>query len=152
MGGIINVCVLYGEAVAEQCANIECSPEDKNNITDTQSFSDRIVYIKIPYVLDFNTEAKIYKNVFGNQIENAFLPRVLQNFAKVIISSRLNLKSDSLLEWIDKPEKYALYCDSNLQLLKMDIYTGHIPTWLSDEDRKKFTVFICHFSSFCLHK
>jgi predicted Ser/Thr protein kinase len=115
------------------------NPEDQVNITDTQSFSDRIIYIKIPYVLDYNTEAKIYKNIFGDQIENNFLPRVLQNFAKVIISSRLQLKSESLLEWIDRPEKYASYCDNNLQLLKMDIYAGHIPTWLSDEDRKKFT-------------
>jgi energy-coupling factor transporter ATP-binding protein EcfA2 len=70
------------------------NPEDQDNITGTQSFSDRIIYIKIPYVLDYNTEAKIYKNVFGDRIENNFLPRVLQNFAKVIISSRLNIKSD----------------------------------------------------------
>ncbi len=115
------------------------NPEDQDNITGTQSFSDRIIYIKIPYVLDYNTEAKIYKNVFGGRIENSFLPRVLQNFAKVIISSRLNIKSDSLLEWIEKPEKYAVYCDKNLQLLKMDIYAGHIPTWLSEEDHKRFT-------------
>jgi predicted Ser/Thr protein kinase len=115
------------------------NPEDQENITEPQSFSDRITYIKIPYVLDYNTEVKIYKNVFGNQIENDFLPRVLQNFAKVIISSRLKLKSESLQDWIDNPAKYAPYCDSNLQLLKMDIYTGHIPTWLSDEDRKAFT-------------
>ena len=31
------------------------------------------------------------------------------------------------LEWIGDPEKYQLYCDENLQLLKMEIYTGHIP-------------------------
>ncbi len=115
------------------------NPEDQDNITGTQSFSDRIIYIKIPYVLDYNTEAKIYKNVFGDRIETNFLPRVLQNFAKVIISSRLNIKSDSLLEWIEKPEKYEVYCDKNLQLLKMDIYAGQIPAWLSEKDRKRFT-------------
>jgi hypothetical protein len=31
------------------------------------------------------------------------------------------------------------YCDQNLHLLKMDIYAGHIPSWLTEEDRKKFT-------------
>lgn len=115
------------------------NPEDKKNIGGTQSFSDRITYIKIPYVLDYNTEVKIYKNIFGDIIEKSFLPRVLQNFAKVIISSRLAPKSEGLIEWIGEPEKYSLYCDRNLQLLKMDIYTGHIPQWLTDEDRKRFT-------------
>jgi predicted Ser/Thr protein kinase len=115
------------------------NPEDQEHTTDTQSFSDRITYIKIPYVLDYNTEVKIYKNVFGDQIETYFLPRVLENFAKVIISSRLRPKSEGLQEWIEDPGKYRLYCDHNLQLLKMDIYTGFIPPWLSEEDRKSFT-------------
>jgi hypothetical protein len=51
----------------------------------------------------------------------------------------LNIKSEALLEWIDDPNRYNLYCDENLQLLKMEIYTGHIPTWLTEEDRKRFT-------------
>jgi len=115
------------------------NPEDQENVVDTQSFSDRITYIKIPYVLDYNTEVKIYKNVFGDQIETCFLPRVLQNFAKVIISTRLKQESEGLQEWIGDSEKYSLYCDKNLQLLKMDIYTGFIPPWLTEEDRKSFT-------------
>lgn len=115
------------------------NPEDQENIAETQSFSDRITYIKIPYVLDYTTEVKIYKNVFGDQIESYFLPRVLENFAKVIISSRLNSRSEGLQEWIEDPGRYRLYCDRNLQLLKMDIYTGHIPPWLSEDDRKNFT-------------
>ncbi|MBW1902625.1 MAG: serine protein kinase PrkA [Deltaproteobacteria bacterium] len=115
------------------------NPEDKEHIKDLQSFTDRIEYINIPYVLDENTEAEIYRNIFGKHIESNFLPRVLENFARVIISSRLNLKSEALLEWIGKPEKYKLYCDENLQLLKMAIYSGHIPSWLSEEDRKQFT-------------
>lgn len=114
------------------------NPEDQVSISETQSFSDRISYIKIPYVLDYNTEVKIYKNVYGDQIESYFLPRVLENFAKVIISSRLNLKSEGIHEWIADLNKYRPYCDRNLLLLKMDIYTGHIPSWLSDEDRKSF--------------
>ena len=115
------------------------NPEDKSNIEGIQSFSDRIVYIKIPYVLDFQTEVEIYRNIFGRLIGDRFLPRVLDNFARVIVSTRLQAKSEALLEWVGDPKKYALYCDENLHLLKMEIYTGHIPTWLSEEDRKGFT-------------
>ena len=113
--------------------------EDKKNIQDFQSFSDRIEYINIPYVLDINTEIDIYRNIFGKQIDESFLPRVLLNFSRVIISSRLALKSDALLEWIGDPQKYRLYCDENLLLLKMELFTGNIPSWLTEEDRKKFT-------------
>jgi len=115
------------------------NPEDEDNIQDAQSFSDRIIRIQIPYVLDYNTEVKIYKSVFGDKIAESFLPRVLQNFAKVIISSRLKPSSEAMTEWIGDPRKYSLYCDQNLHLLKMDIYTGLIPRWLSEEDRKEFT-------------
>jgi len=115
------------------------NPEDKSKLKDFQSFSDRIESITIPYVLDLNTEVEIYRNIFGKHIDDNFLPRVLHNFARVIISSRLNTKSEALLEWIGNPDKYSQYCDENLQLLKMEIYTGFIPPWLSEEDRKKFT-------------
>ncbi|SPD76439.1 putative serine protein kinase, PrkA [uncultured Desulfobacterium sp.] len=115
------------------------NPEDKEHIKDLQSFADRIEYIQIPYVLDVNTEVEIYRNIFGKRIDASFLPRVLRSFARVIISSRLNLKSEAMLEWIGEPEKYKLYCDENLLLLKMAIYSGVIPSWLTEEDRKKFT-------------
>ncbi|MCK4760710.1 MAG: serine protein kinase PrkA [Candidatus Aminicenantes bacterium] len=115
------------------------NPEDKKNIADIQSFLDRIQYIKIPYVLDIRTEVEIYRNIFGKHIDANFLPKVLHNFARVIISSRLKEKSEALLEWIIDPKKYALYCDKNLQLLKMEIYTGNIPAWLSEDDLRAFT-------------
>jgi predicted Ser/Thr protein kinase len=115
------------------------NPEDQKNIQDFQSFSDRIEYINIPYVMDLNTEVEIYRNIFGKHIDDGFLPRVLHNFVRVIISTRLNKRSDALLEWIGDPGKYRLYCDENLQLLKMEIYTGHIPNWLEEEDRKQLT-------------
>jgi predicted Ser/Thr protein kinase len=115
------------------------NPEDKKNIAGLKSFLDRIEYVNIPYVMDLNTEVEIYRNIFGKHIDGSFLPRVLHNFARVIISTRLNTKSEGLLEWIGKPEKYKLYCDENLQLLKMEIYTGHIPPWLSEEDTKALT-------------
>lgn len=115
------------------------NPEDKKNIESYQSFLDRIEYIKIPYILDLNTEVEIYRTVFGKQIEHSFLPRVLHNFARIIISSRMRERSLAMHEWIPEPHRYSQYCDFNLQLLKMEIYTGHIPAWLSEEDRKKLT-------------
>lgn len=115
------------------------NPEDKKNIETIQSFSDRIEYIKIPYVLDLNTEVEIYRNIFGKHIDLNFLPRVLHNFARIIISSRLSSRSEAMLEWIETPSRYQLYCDENLQLLKMEIYTGYIPSWLNEEDRKALT-------------
>jgi len=114
------------------------NPEDQRNIKEFKSFSDRIEYINIPYVMDLHTEVKIYSSTFG-KINDRFLPRVLNNFARVIISSRLNTRSEALLEWIGDPKKYRLYCDENLQLLKMEIYSGVIPSWLSEEERKNLT-------------
>jgi len=115
------------------------NPEDKKDVQLFHSFSDRIEYIKISYVLDLNTEVEIYRNIFGRHMQDAFIPRVLHNFARTIISSRLNLKSEAMQEWIGDPSRYRLYCDENLQLLKMEIYTGHIPPWLIEEDRKNLT-------------
>jgi len=115
------------------------NPEDNKNIRGFQSLTDRIEFINISYVLDSATEVKIYENTFGRHIGESFLPRVLENFARVIISSRLNEKSPALLDWIGDPKKYNLYCDENLHLLKMAIYTGLIPAWLDEEDRKNFT-------------
>lgn len=113
------------------------NPEDEKAIEGFQSFSDRIEFINTPYVMDLNTEVDIYRNIFGKHIDEVFLPRVLHNFARVIISTRMARSSEALLEWIGDPAKYELYCDANLQLLKMEFYTGHIPTWLREEDRKR---------------
>jgi predicted Ser/Thr protein kinase len=115
------------------------NPEDEKNIQGFQSFLDRVEYIKIPYVMDLSTEVEIYRNIFGRHIDEHFLPRVLHNFARVIISTRMNARSEAMLEWIEDPSKYQLYCDENLQLLKMEIYTGYIPNWLSEKDRKRLT-------------
>ena len=115
------------------------NPEDEKEIKDIRSLLGRIEYVKIPYVMDFRTEVEIYRNIFGKHIDKDFLPRVLNNFARVIISSRLDIKSEALLEWIGDPKKYGAYCDSNLQLLKMELYAGYVPAWLSEEDRKSLT-------------
>jgi predicted Ser/Thr protein kinase len=115
------------------------NPEDQRSIKEFKSFTDRIEYINIPYVMDITTEIKIYKHTFGHSVQDYFLPRVLLNFARVIISSRLSTRSDALLDWITEPKKYNLFCDENLQLLKMDIYAGKIPAWLSEDDRKRLS-------------
>ena len=44
-----------------------------------------------------------------------------------------------MAEWIGHPARYNSYCDENLQLLKMEIYTGNIPEWLQQSDRKGLT-------------
>lgn len=115
------------------------NPEDKKNVSDIPSFSDRIEYIRIPYVMDLRTEVEIYRSIFGKQIDEKFLPRILHNFARVIISSRLMTRSEALLEWIGDPEPYRRYCDKNLHLLKMELYTGRVPDWLSEEHKKQLT-------------
>lgn len=114
------------------------NPEDKKNVSGIHSFLDRIEYIKIPYILDIRTEVEIYKGIFGKHIEASFLPKVLHNFARVIVASRLNKRSEALLEWINDPKKYELYCDRDLHLLKMEIYTGYIPAWLTEDDVREF--------------
>src|SRR3989339_348164 len=75
----------------------------------------------------------------GEQIEQQFLPGVLENFAKIVVSSRLNIKSEPLKKWINSPERYANYTDKDMLLLKMEIYGGKIPDWLSKEDKNNFT-------------
>jgi predicted Ser/Thr protein kinase len=115
------------------------NPEDRRVITDLQAFSDRIEFINIPYILDLKTEVEIYREIFGRHINESFLPRVLHNFARVIIATRLRTKSEAMLEWIPDPSQYELFCDSHLQLLKMEIFTGYIPPWLKEEDVAAFT-------------
>ncbi|MFA7404783.1 MAG: serine protein kinase PrkA [Pelobacteraceae bacterium] len=115
------------------------NPEDEKTIEGFQSFTDRIEFINIPYVMDLNTEVEIYRNIFGKHIDESFIPRVLHNFARTIISTRMNLTSEAMLEWIGDPDQYGQYCDENLQLLKMECYTGNIPAWLTEEDRKRLT-------------
>ena len=112
------------------------NPEDKRSIRDLPSFEDRIQYIDIPYVLDIKTEVKIYNNIFGRHIEGSFLPMVLENFARIIICTRIGKKSPALTLWIKDPLKYKNYCDDQLLLLKMELFSGNVPKWLGEEDVK----------------
>ena len=115
------------------------NPEDEDSIKNLPSLSDRIEFIKIPYILDLRTEVEIYRNIFDRHIDDNFLPRVMHNFARIIISTRLKRNSTAMKEWITEPERYSKYCDKNLHLLKMEIYTGNIPAWLEEDDRKALT-------------
>lgn len=115
------------------------NPEDKEVIKKMESFQGRIQYNKVPYVLEPSVEVNIYRNIFGEQVSSSFLPRVLENFAKVIIASRMNPDCKPLKEWIPDITKYKKFCDENGLLLRMKIYGGVIPEWLSEEDKRKFT-------------
>lgn len=113
------------------------NPEDKKNLIDFPSFEDRIRYIDIPYVLDWRTEVKIYMDIFGRHIDGSFLPMVLDNFARIIVCTRSQKKSPALEAWIPQPEKYKNFCDDQLMLLKMELFSGNIPKWLDDDDVRR---------------
>jgi len=80
----------------------------------------------------------IYKNKFGDEIETRFLPGVLENFAKIIIASRLRFDSPTIKKWIKNISNYEKYLDENNLLLKMELYKGKIPDWITEEDAKNF--------------
>lgn len=117
------------------------NPEDNKMIEqeNMESLKGRIKYNKIPFVLEPFTEVKIYTSIFGGAVKQAFLPRVLENFSRVIIASRMNTECPELVKWISDIGKYKRYCDENGLLLRMEIYSGVIPDWLSEEDKRKFT-------------
>lgn len=114
------------------------NPEDKKTLDSMESLKGRIKSNKIPFVLESAAEVNIYRSVLGQQVDKYFLPGVLGNFAKVIIASRMNKDSQPLKEWIPNFKEYEKYCDANGLLLRMSIFGGIIPDWLSDNDRKKF--------------
>jgi len=115
------------------------NPTDKAHYEQIPSFKDRVMTIKIPYILDYNTEVDIYRNKFGENISDKFVPLVLENFAKIILSTRMNISNSVVKKWITNQVKYNKYADKDLLLLKMDIYTGKIPTWLHEDDIKKLS-------------
>ena len=120
------------------------NPEDLDNIAKRKeqdnpemdlSLKDRIHEIMVPYVLDFNTEIRIYANTFGEQIKLRFMPHVLDNFAKIVVSSRMKRTAGPVKEWITDFSPYEGFCDPDFLLLKMDLYSGLIPEWLKKSDR-----------------
>ncbi len=113
------------------------NPGDKKHYADIPSFKDRVISLNVPYVLDYRTEVRIYKNKFGESIAAKFLPQVLENVARIIVSSRLNEDSPAVRKWIRSRDRYYKYLDDNYLLLRMEIYSGNTPNWLSEEDLKR---------------
>jgi len=114
------------------------NPQDKEFIDKTKSLKDRSLYIKMPYILDYTTEVQIYKNIRGESLKTCFFPLVLDNFARIIIASRMEKNSENLKEWIGNSRRYSKICDEELLILKMELYSGNIPEWIHEEDRRKF--------------
>lgn len=115
------------------------NPQDFDVINEEKSFRDRVINIPIPYVRDYKTEVDIYRNSYGRSVFAAFMPRVLTAFAQIIVSSRLNEKSEAVHKWIKNRTPYEKLCDKELLLLQMEIYSGNIPQWLNDEDVRSMT-------------
>ncbi len=114
------------------------NPEDTVHYEEVMSFRDRIVTVNIPYVLDYMTEVSIYKEHFGVEISDKFLPGVLENFGKVIISTRLDKESKAIKKWLGEKNRYSSVLDKDYLLLKMEIYRGIIPEYIIEDDLKKF--------------
>lgn len=119
------------------------NPEDKDALEKdkgSRSLQGRIRYVNISYVLEPRVEVKIYQSIFGQEINSCFLSRVLENFARIIISSRMNPDCPPLRDWIKDMGRYDKYCDREGLLLRMELYSGDFPPWLSDEDKRKLTL------------
>lgn len=133
-----------GEVIEERITSLFfalMNPEDKKLIEEKEmeSFQGRVYWNKIPFVLEPVTELNIYRNIFGGHFDEIALPRVLENFAKVIVASRMYEKCEPLEQWISDISQYERYCDPYGLLLRMSIYSGIIPEWLSEKDRRNFT-------------
>lgn len=68
----------------------------ENHSDMSESFADRIEEIFMNYILDVNTQKKVYYNKFSKDIQKYFLPEVMENFIRLIISTRL--KSENIIK------------------------------------------------------
>ncbi len=110
----------------------------KKKVPNFDSFKDRIFDIEMAYPLDVKTEVQMHESIFGDQIKFRFLPRILDSFARIIISTRMKKKSPALDDWVTDLLAYSDYCDIAGRILRMEIAGGNIPDWLTKEDKKKF--------------
>lgn len=117
------------------------NPEDKKLFEEKklESLQGRIQESKLPFVLEPSTEVNIFLANFGETVRKHFLSGILENFARVIIASRMNEECKPLKEWIPNLTPYSKNCDKQGLLLRMEIYSGVIPEWLNETDKKKFT-------------
>ena len=114
--------------------------DDIDDLCDQESWIDRLESLHMNYILDVETEKKIFRSKFGEEIDKYFMPEILESFIKSILYTRLDRENRAITSnWIKNKSKYTPYCDSGMQLLKLEIYGGKIPQWLTEEDRKNFT-------------
>jgi len=113
------------------------NPEDRKHFSSIKSFQDRIINVRIPYILDYDVILRILKYRFG-KIQKSFLPEVLVSFAKIIVSTRLEKKSETLKNWINNTNSYS-FLDDDFILLKMEFFSGKIPVWLTDKHKSTLT-------------
>ncbi|HNV71265.1 MAG TPA: serine protein kinase PrkA, partial [Candidatus Ozemobacteraceae bacterium] len=57
------------------------------------------------------------------------------HFGRIIVSSRIKKDSKAIKDWIDDDDDYEKCCDPDFLLLKMELYSGRIPDWLTKTDR-----------------
>lgn len=116
------------------------NPEDKKVYEDIKSFQDRIVTIKIPYVLDYNIVIKIHKHRFS-YIPNLFMPEVLESFAIFVVCTRIDRNNEKIKNLIKNKNLYP-FLDKDLLLLKIELLSNNIPNWLTESDKNAIEDFI----------
>ena len=104
-----------------------------------ESFKDRVELLRLARIVDYQTEVKIYKKTFGEDISQRFHPGVLESFARYVVGTRLDDNHDAISAWITDASAYQHRCDKNFKILKMELYSGNKPRWLTKEDYKKFS-------------
>lgn len=115
------------------------NPEDEDSIDD-YALQDRKNVTMMNYILVPYTKSKVFKKIYGDYIEDYFHPGVMDCFSRIIISSRMNTGKNPIRhEWVNNPDHYRGICDLDLLILRMEIYAGNIPDWLTDVDKRNFS-------------
>lgn len=117
---------------------IVTNPDDEYAIEDG-ALEDRKDVTPMNYVLIPKTQSKIFKKIYGENVENNFYPGIIDYFSRIIIATRMNRDVDLFDEWLEDKSPYRSICDKYFLILKMEIYTGNIPEWLKEEDKDRFT-------------
>ena len=116
--------------------------EQKAKFLTEQSYKDRTQKIIVPSLLDYTLEMQVYNANFGqNAFTEGFLPGIIEGFAKTVVSSRINNNSSQVIDKMlnTNKERYKYYTDDAYVLLRLNLFAGIMPTWLSEDDKKKFS-------------
>lgn len=109
--------------------------------TEEKAFKDRAIAFPVKYLLNHKREFDLYHSQYGKDLRHGILPGIIEAFAKTIVSSRINnMRSDAVHGIIGSvADKYKMYSDPNYVLLRMEIFAGSLPSWMSEDDKKRFT-------------